>query len=879
VLTLPTATVDLDGLRVFRDGTEDRLSAQEGRLLEVLAAHDGATVSRDVLLQDAMGISPKVVTRALDAAISRLRAKIEPTPRRPKSLLSVRGRGYRLVVVDHAQGPPPLPESVRDGVVGRDEETQQGLGLLATHGVLLLLGPGGVGKTTLADRLLARRLGRPATDRRIDLSAVVHAVDLLPALGLGLGLEDEATADRIAVALASPAEPWVLDNLEQLDTDALAQLRPLVEGSRAPLVLTSRRPPWDGLPTLELRGLTGENACRVLLRSAQRVCVGALPPVDAVQGLADAVDGLPLALELVGAQLPRLGVPALERAVADPATLHLGDGRDGRHASLHRVVAASWARLPPEVQRTLCWWSAFHGPFDRRDAEGLLPPGAPPLLAVLDILTRASLVVMEDDHVVPWSVVRAFAAEQLDPQQRAQRDEVLARHLTARCPRLQWHEETVRRAHQDWVWGRRRALLEIGATLAPADRARVALSMLMVGHRLPPSTRSRLGAQALEAARQAGDAVLEVEAVLAQTRLGHWAGTAAAAVSVFQSLEEALQQVPDPLRLHATYVHGLYLRRCGRIDEALEVQRRGAEDAMEAGHPSPAARMRQEVGVIHRRLGHLDEAFRYLSEALALHRALDEPRFEAGCHVSLASIRRQQGRVADAIAHAERAVVLARPLDRPMLLANALNNLANVQAQEGLPEAGASLEASVAISRAQGDRPGLCVSIGGLGMLHDQQGRTLDAELAYQEARTHAVLAGYPGRAAFWTYRLADVAHRRGELDEAERRYRAGIDGLEQVQSPHAPRARAMLALLVAERGRTDESRALLEAIALLADGEEDDRIILAVARSGVARWSGHPMPDAAFDELGVQRAALHRPLYFVTRALYERAPGAVGGQ
>jgi two-component system response regulator RegX3 len=39
-------------------------------------------------------------TRTLDVHIKRLRAKIEPDPRRPRYLKTVRGLGYRLDVQD-----------------------------------------------------------------------------------------------------------------------------------------------------------------------------------------------------------------------------------------------------------------------------------------------------------------------------------------------------------------------------------------------------------------------------------------------------------------------------------------------------------------------------------------------------------------------------------------------------------------------------------------------------------------------------------------------------------------------------------------------------------------------------------------------------------
>ncbi len=69
------------------------LTGAEARLLDVLAGAAGQPVSRETL-QQRSGIGGS--TRAIDVQVTRLRRKIEPDPRMPRYLQTIRGQGYVL---------------------------------------------------------------------------------------------------------------------------------------------------------------------------------------------------------------------------------------------------------------------------------------------------------------------------------------------------------------------------------------------------------------------------------------------------------------------------------------------------------------------------------------------------------------------------------------------------------------------------------------------------------------------------------------------------------------------------------------------------------------------------------------------------------------
>ena len=81
-------------------GEELTLTAKEFGLLAYLARNPGIVLSREALLREVWGYDHPMDTRTVDVHISGLRQKLEEDPARPRRILTVRGRGYRLVAAD-----------------------------------------------------------------------------------------------------------------------------------------------------------------------------------------------------------------------------------------------------------------------------------------------------------------------------------------------------------------------------------------------------------------------------------------------------------------------------------------------------------------------------------------------------------------------------------------------------------------------------------------------------------------------------------------------------------------------------------------------------------------------------------------------------------
>ena len=99
-IRLGNLTLDFDRYAASRDEEPLHLTTREFDLLRFLHRHQGKPVSRHDILDEVWGMDSEAGTRTVDTHIALLRKKIEPNPEKPVFILSQRGIGYKMVLVD-----------------------------------------------------------------------------------------------------------------------------------------------------------------------------------------------------------------------------------------------------------------------------------------------------------------------------------------------------------------------------------------------------------------------------------------------------------------------------------------------------------------------------------------------------------------------------------------------------------------------------------------------------------------------------------------------------------------------------------------------------------------------------------------------------------
>ncbi|MEV7522724.1 BTAD domain-containing putative transcriptional regulator [Streptomyces sp. NPDC091371] len=295
--------------------------------------------------------------------------------------------------------------------VGREPELAALREDLARLRLVTLTGPGGSGKTRLAEHAAA---AHPETGWVVELARLDHPAAVPGAVLSALGLRENSLVARDNAAPADPATQLVehcahrslllvLDNCEHV-IGAAAELaeRLLTHCPGVRILATSREP--LGVPGETLRPvepLPPDHAHRLFAERGASARPGFRADDDpaAVAEICARLDGLPLAIELAAARLRLLTPRQIADRLDDRFRLLTSGARTvlPRQQTLRAVVDWSWDLLDEPERAVLRRLSVFAGGWDLAAAEAVCADLPYEAADVLGSLVDKSLVLAEPE--------------------------------------------------------------------------------------------------------------------------------------------------------------------------------------------------------------------------------------------------------------------------------------------------------------------------------------------------------------------------------------------------------------------------------------------------------------------------------------------------
>jgi len=456
--------------RLLDEGTPVRLGSRAFEILLALVERAGQVVSkRDLIARAWPGLF--VEQSNLRVHVAALRKVLRDPHASPRYIRSVSGVGYSFIApVTNKDRPVPMGSDVPlafptplTEVIGRTEAVEAIAKQVNARRLVTIVGPGGIGKSTVALAAAARLAERYA--RRVhlvDLSVIDDPRLTTTALATAIGVSVSATEPikSISAFFQDLRVLLVLDNCEQVIEAAAQLIEGVLQGApRVDILATSREPllvqgesvyRLDSLaipplvPSLTARQARTYSAVELFLeRAAGNFEDFVLTDENArdVATICSRLDGIPLALELAATRVDLLGVRGLLTQL-DQRLLLLSKGRrtaQPRHRSLRAMLDWSYEVLSSKEQAILRCLSVFRGTFTPRCAVAVLSADTVTASAVeagLIILAGKSLLNTEiSQEFVCYRMLqttRTYASEKLEANP-LEHNATLRRHAEYLC--------------------------------------------------------------------------------------------------------------------------------------------------------------------------------------------------------------------------------------------------------------------------------------------------------------------------------------------------------------------------------------------------------------------------------------------------------------
>ncbi|MGJ5199595.1 ATP-binding protein [Bradyrhizobium sp. HKCCYLRH1030] len=651
-----------------KDGAPLHLGGRALDILICLAERAGEVVDKRELVKRVWA-DVNVDEGSLRFHIAALRKALGEGNEGSRYIVNVPGRGYCLAVpLSRLALPERRPTEIASSVrllptpparmIGRDDAVEKITSELSLHRFVTIVGPGGIGKTSVALAVAHRQLA--AFDGQVsfvDFGAVTDA-RLVPgsiASALGLTVNSEDPIPALLTFLRSRQMLLVFDSCEHL-LDELAPLteRLIREAPNLHVMATSRESlrsegervyrlfPLDCPPQQDRLGVAdilAYPASQLFVeRIAESLSEFELSHDDAplVAEICRRLDGIALAIELAAGRVNAYGIAGTAELLDSRFSLLWRGRRTAipRHQTLSAALGWSYDLLPATESAMLRGLSVFVGPFTLEAAlaiascQGINEPEA--MEAISNLLSKSLIATSAAQRKLRYRLLdttRAFVADKLVERGEAP--------LVARA-----HAEYFRSFLRD-ISLKSNGLQSAGGFLPYADhlsnvRAALAWSFSDEGDRvigidLAASAAQffleltlltecyRWTQQALAPhATAAADARREMtlQAALGVSVMFTQGNTEAVQSAFTRSLQLAREL--DDLHWQLWLLRGLhiYLTRVGDFHGALAIGEQGKSVANRLNDPTSTLNVEWMLGVAHHLIGNQDKAVQFCESAM-----------------------------------------------------------------------------------------------------------------------------------------------------------------------------------------------------------------------------------------------------------------------
>ena len=653
---------------IEKDGAALHLGGRALDILIFLAERAGEVVDKRELMRRVWA-DVNVDEGSLRFHITTLRKALGEAGEGSRYVVNVPGRGYcfaapllQAAPSEHrASLPAALPHALPSPLakmIGRDDAVERISAELAQHRFVTIVGPGGIGKTSVALAVAHREL--KAFDGRVsfvDFGALTDA-RLVPgtlAAALGLTVNSDDPMPGLLTFLRSQRLLLVFDSCEHI-LDELAPLaeRIVQEAPELHILATSRESfrtegervhrlfPLDCPPQREGLGIAdilAYPASQLFVeRIAESLSEFELSEEDAplVAEICRRLDGIALAIELAAGRVNAYGI-AGTASLLDSRFSLLWRGRRTaipRHQTLSAALAWSYDLLPPAESATLRGLSVFVGPFTLEAAlavassQGISESEA--VETISNLLSKSLIATSPAERRLRYRLLdttRAFAADKLVENGEAAR----AARAHAEYFRDALRDIAVKSTgmqsaggflpHADYLPNVRAALTwsfsddgdrTIGVDLAAsAAQFFLELTLLTECNRWTRQALASLDTNAIDIRQEMTlQAALGVSVMFTQ-------GNTEAVQSAFTRSLQLARELED-LHWQLWLLRGLhiYLTRVGDFHGALGTGEQGESVARRLNDPAATLNVEWMLGVAHHLIGNQDKAVQFCQSAM-----------------------------------------------------------------------------------------------------------------------------------------------------------------------------------------------------------------------------------------------------------------------